>query len=170
MPPINLKNYINAISSFGQSSVSPQSGGIGSINQYLPNYQPASSEISYAPDSFFGSAKPTTSDAINPLELGWNMPTAQLGLKGIDTLGSLWSAFQTQSMAKKQFGFQKDMANANLNNQIASYNTALESKARDSAHMQGLPQSGSGNYVDEYLKRHALRRDGQINNGAPKQM
>lgn len=108
--------------------------------------------------------------AINPLELGWNMPTAQLGLKGIDTLGSLWSAFQTNSMAKKQFGFQKDMANANLNNQIASYNTALESKARDSAHMQGLPQSGSGNYVDEYLKRHALRRDGQINNGAPKQM
>jgi hypothetical protein len=106
--------------------------------------------------------------SIKPLELGWNMPTAQLGLQGVGTLGNLWSAFQAGSMAKKQFGLQRDMANANLGNQIASYNTSLESKAKGAAQMRGDNPDTVTSYVDDYLQRHALRRDGQINNGAPK--
>lgn len=109
----------------------------------------------------FGSA-----GALKPLELGWNMPTAQLGLQGIGALGNLWSAFQAGNMAKKQFGLQRDMANANLNNQISSYNTALESKARDASMMRGDTGSAVGSYVDDYLQRHALRRDSQVRNGA----
>jgi hypothetical protein len=103
---------------------------------------------------------------LKPLELGWNMPTAQLGLQGIGALGNLWSAFQANSMAKKQFGLQRDVANANLNNQISSYNTALESKARNASLMRGDTGGAVSSYVDDYLQRHALRRDSQVRNGA----
>jgi hypothetical protein len=118
--------------------------------------------------SGMGSTNPLGSigGALKPLELGWNMPTAQLGLQGIGALGSLWSAFQANSAAQKQFGLQRDMANANLNNQISSYNTSLENKARDASMMRGDTGSAVSSYVNDYLQRHALRADGQVRNGA----
>lgn len=116
--------------------------------------------VSGLPNSFGNTG------GLKPLEFGMNMPTAQLGLQGISSLANLWSAFQANSMAKKQFGLQKEMANANLGNQVASYNTALENKVRDSAHMQGLSGSDYSSYIDSYLQKHALRKDGQVRNGA----
>ena len=68
-----------------------------------------------------------TAPRIDPASgpLGFNMPTAQLAMSGLNTIGNLWGAFQAAKMAKKQFRFQKDFANRNLENQTKTYNTAM---------------------------------------------
>jgi hypothetical protein len=86
--------------------------------------------------------------------LGPNMGTAQLALGGLQSLGNLLGSFQAQSMAKKQFNFDKDFANANLANQIKSYNTRLEGRARSQAHTEGAAPG----WADEYVARNRLTR------------
>lgn len=124
---------------------------LAAINQY-----------SVAPSS---TNQPLT-DALKPLEFGLNMPTAQFGLQGLQSLAGMWNAFQAGSAAKKAINLQEKAFNANLGNQVASYNTALENKVRDSAHMQGLSGRDYSSYIDSYLQKHALRKDGQVRNGA----
>lgn len=72
---------------------------------------------------------------------------AQAALGGLQTIGGLWNAFQTQKLAKKQFSFAKDYAEANMANQIQSYNTALADRARSRAFVEGQPQSSADAYV-----------------------
>lgn len=84
--------------------------------------------------------------------LGFNVPTAQLALAGLGTIGDLWAAFQGMNLAKKQFNFQKDFANTNLANQIKSYNTALADRARTRAFTEGTGQT----YADSYYNSNKL--------------
>jgi hypothetical protein len=67
-----------------------------------------------------GAAKP---------KLGWNMPTMELGLKGLGSAFNLWNAFQANKIAKDQLAWSKEFGNANLNNSIKSYNTQLDDRA-----------------------------------------
>ena len=39
----------------------------------------------------------------NPLEIGYNIPTLQLGMQGLGTLGNLWGSFQSTKLAKDSF-------------------------------------------------------------------
>mgnify|MGYP006329301157 CR=1 FL=1 len=71
-----------------------------------------------------------TSNQQGGSDFGWNMDTANFGLKGLATLGNLWGAFQGNKLARKQFGLASDAYNTNLTNQIKSYNTALEERIR----------------------------------------
>jgi hypothetical protein len=70
-----------------------------------------------------------------------------LGLQGLQTIGGLIGAFGSLSLANKQFNLQKDVLNTNLKNQIQSYNTALEDKARSRAAVEGQTPEQQAAYI-----------------------
>ncbi|MCF8861665.1 hypothetical protein KIP58_22025 [Xanthomonas campestris pv. campestris] len=112
-----------------------------STYQNNPNYYPPAPR---APgSSMFGNSG-----------LGFNMDTLQLGLSGLSTVGNLWNAFQAQKLAKQQFAFTKDITNANLANQIKSYNTTLSDRARS----RGVVEGQSQDSVDQYIRDNSLSR------------
>ena len=88
----------------------------------------------------------------NPLEIGYNIPTAQLGLTGLSTLGNLWGSFQSTKLAKDSFNFQKGMAEKNYANQIKSYNTALTERATS----RGFVQGDSADTTQQYINNNKL--------------
>ena len=61
---------------------------------------------------------------------GFNMPTLQLGLQGLNAISGLYFGSKAMGMAKDQFNFSKQMAQTNLRNQVNSYNTGLEDRLR----------------------------------------
>lgn len=82
-------------------------------------------------------------------DLGWNAPTLKMGLSGIGTLGTLWGAWQSNRLARDQLNFIKNVTNTNLNNQIQSYNTALEDRARARGAMEGQTTAETQAYIDK---------------------
>lgn len=82
-------------------------------------------------------------------DLGWNAPTLKMGLSGLNTLGNLWGAWQSNRLARDQLNFTKDVTNANLNNSIQSYNTSLEDRARARGAMEGQSSSDVQSYIDK---------------------
>lgn len=107
----------------------------------------------YADSATTGAAPAGQVPATN---LGLNVPTAQMALSGLGTIGNLWAGFQAAKLAKQQFNFQKDFANANLANQIKSYNTALYDRARSRAAMEGQ----SSGQMQSYVNANSLSRIG----------
>ena len=85
--------------------------------------------------------------------LGMNLGTGQLVLGGIGTIGNLWSAWQTQKLAKEQFNYQKGITDTNLANQIQSYNTALT----DRINARGFIQGDSQSTIDQYIEENSMR-------------
>lgn len=81
--------------------------------------------------------------------LGFNSGTLGLAIGGLQTIGSLWQAWQANKLAKEQFEFQKDFANTNLANQIQSYNTTLEDRGRSRAFTEGQSPEEAQAYIDE---------------------
>ena len=61
---------------------------------------------------------------------GFNMPTLQLGLQGLNAISGLYFGSKAMGMAKDQFNFSKQMAQTNLKNQVNAYNTGLEDRLR----------------------------------------
>ena len=84
-----------------------------------------------------------------PLEFGMNIPTAQLGLTGISTLGNLWGSFQSNKLARDSFNFQKGMVEKNYANQIKSYNTALTDRATTRGFVQGDSTEKTQQYFND---------------------
>ena len=99
----------------------------------------------------FGAAPSTAQDptAYTPLEFGMNLPTAQLGLLGLGTLGSLWGSFQSNKLARDSLNFQKDFAQKNLANSIKSYNTALTDRATSRGFVQGDSKDTTQQYIND---------------------
>lgn len=81
-------------------------------------------------------------------KLGLNFDTGKLALAGLQTIGNLWAAFQANKLAKQQFQFNKEFANANMANQIKSYNTALADRSRSRAFTEGQSQEAAQAYID----------------------
>ena len=88
----------------------------------------------------------------NPLEIGYNIPTLQLGMQGLGTLGNLWGSFQSQKLARDSFDFQKGMAEKNYANQIKSYNTALTDRSTS----RGFVQGDSADTTQQYINNNKL--------------
>lgn len=86
--------------------------------------------------------------------LGLNIGTGQLALGGLQALGNLYSSFQAQDLARKQFNFAKEFASANLANQIKSYNTRLDDKINSRAFTEGRPAG----WAQDYLNQNRLTR------------
>lgn len=75
-------------------------------------------------------------------------------VQGLGTLTNAYLGYQQLKQAKQAFGLQKEMANANLVNSIASYNTSLEDRIRGRTADYG----GKENDVQSYLAKHSLKR------------
>ena len=84
--------------------------------------------------------------------LGFNVGTGQLALGGFSALTNLWGANKQMKLAEDQFDFTKKIATTNLNNQVKSYNTALEDRIRSRAAMEG----SSSAEAEAYLNKNRL--------------
>lgn len=87
-----------------------------------------------------------------PLEFGMNMPSFQLGLQGLGTIGNLWGSMQSNKLARDSFNFQKDFAQKNLANSVKNYNTALTDKATS----RGFVQGNSADQTQQYINDNKL--------------
>jgi hypothetical protein len=86
--------------------------------------------------------------ALGKQGLGFNMPTANLALTGLNTIGNLWAAFQAQKLAKEQFKYTKNVTDTNLANQIKTYNTGLTDRANNRAIVEGNSADQTKSYID----------------------
>ena len=86
--------------------------------------------------------------------LGMNIPTFQLGMGALGSLANIYGGFQANKLAKDQLNFTKQITNTNLNNQIKSYNTALEDRARSRATAENRDQDSA----DAYIEKNKLSR------------
>lgn len=75
------------------------------------------------------------------------------GLGAAQTAAGLWNAYNANKLAKQQFRFTKNFANANLANQTQSYNTALNDRARTRGFMEGQSQG----QIDQYIANNRLK-------------
>lgn len=101
-----------------------------------------------------GSNSPVSQTGGLGTGLGFNVGTGQLALGGLSALAGIWNAMQSNKLAKEQFNFQKDFANTNLNNQIKSYNTALE----DRLNARGVIEGRDPAYTAAEIDRRRLSR------------
>lgn len=85
---------------------------------------------------------------------GLNLGTAGLALGGLQSLNNLIQGNKAFNLAKDQFRFQKDVANANLNNSIKSYNSSLEDRLRS----RGVAQGTDAATVQDEIDRKRLSR------------
>ncbi len=85
----------------------------------------------------------------NATGFGWNANTLKFGMDGLQFLGNIWGAWQANKLAKDQLNFTKKFSMANLNNQVAAYNTALEDRSRSRAKVEGQSAAEAQSYVDQ---------------------
>lgn len=128
----NQNNLVPMISAFGTQN--PPAAALQTIT-------PPTSVVT--PPVTGGTTGPTSAG------LGFNMETGKLLLGGIQSIGSIWNAWEAQKLAKKQFAFQKDITETNLRNQIQSYNTTLEDRSRSRAQTEGQSAATAQSYVDK---------------------
>lgn len=81
--------------------------------------------------------------------LGMNIGTGQLALGGLSSLANLWGANKQMKLAEEQFDFTKKIASTNLNNQVKSYNTALDDRIRSRAAMEGSSSADAEAYLNK---------------------
>ncbi len=77
---------------------------------------------------------------------------ASMALGGLQTLGTLWGAFQQNKLAKTSLKFQKDAFKTNLANSTQVYNTALEDRIR----ARYVTMGKSSADADKQIAEHSL--------------
>ena len=90
-----------------------------------------------------------TSNFFDPgnTNFGWNANTLSFGLQGLQGLGSLWGAWQSNKLARDQLDFTKNFARANLANQTQAYNTSIEDRARSRGAVEGQTSAEQAAWV-----------------------
>jgi hypothetical protein len=125
----------------------PWGNGMRTNGSIIPNFGNQST-VGGVPGSGTGQQKPGFFGNMN------FMDTAELALGGLQTIGSLWGAWQANKLAGENLAFQKEAYNTNLANSISAYNTALDDKIRSRAKTEGMSDAEAQAYIDE----HELRR------------
>ncbi len=137
--------------SFLTGNQAPQPGAMSWMPNNNQNFNtPAMNYIPGATigmNAGIGVASPTSFLSGSANQLGMNVPTFQLGLGALGSLAGIYSGFQANKLAKDQLNFTKSVTNTNLNNQIKSYNTALEDRARSRATAENRDQSSADAYI-----------------------
>ena len=88
--------------------------------------------------------------------LGFNLGTLNMGVNALAAIGGLYSAFQSNKLAKDQFNFTKEVTNTNLNNQIKTFNTTMEDRARARARLDGHADPEA--YTKDYMDKNRISR------------
>lgn len=88
--------------------------------------------------------------------IGWNTETLGLGVQGLAAIGGLYNALQSNKLAKEQFNFTKEVTNTNLNNQIKTFNTTMEDRARARARLDG--REDTEGYTQDYMNKNRISR------------
>jgi len=146
---MDMNSFLSSISGYGaNNSVSPGFSPQGASNPMGVYNQ---SQLVSPDVGLWGANKP---GGLGGTGLGLNMDTGKLALGGLQTIGSLWQAWEANKLAKEKFKFQKDFANTNLTNQIQSYNTTLADRTRSRTFTEG----GSDEAAQAYIDEHSLRR------------
>ena len=159
--PLNLN--FGAQPRVARSWMSP---GNATLSGYSPNpnYAPlfgSNTETGWQmPDpGFFGNGVGIGPDgkmvSTAGMKFGWNAPSLQLGLSGLNTLSGLYFGNAAMKNAKEQLSLAKTLGYANLNNQIASYNTNLKDKA--AMRYDVSTEEGKKRY-DDYVTENRLSR------------
>lgn len=164
----NLRNYLLPFSPSVQDYISgaPQTGFTDNwlapsntsqnFSNAIASYNALNqgTETSFWDRLFGSSSNSGTSTGTNQDQIGFgfNMPTLALGIRGLSALGNLWSGFQANKMAQKQYNLAKEAYQTNLANSIKSYNTALTDRIRARAAME----TGDRNAYDDYLNENKL--------------
>jgi hypothetical protein len=79
---------------------------------------------------------------------------ASIALGAIQVLGSLWSSFQQNKLAKENLRFQKEAYYTNLENQEQSYNTELEDRINARYATEGRENASA--QAADYVARNKL--------------
>lgn len=98
---------------------------------------------------------PITGAAIKPGFFGQG-GMAQMGLSAISTLGSLWSSFQQNKIAKKSLALQERTFETNLANQTQTYNTELEDRIRNRYAGAGVTGEELDSQTKSYVDKNKL--------------
>lgn len=124
---------------------------LGSLSANSFNFGPSPMTVSPAYTMDTSSAQTTPQAGVNTgqLDFGMNIPTFQLGLQGLSSLGNLYSGWQATKLAKDAFNFQKEMTQKNYANSIKSYNTALSDRAISRGKVQGDSAETTQAYIDQ---------------------
>lgn len=77
------------------------------------------------------------------------MDMAKIGMGGLQTLGNLWGAWQSNNLANKSFNFQRDMANRNLANTTAAYNSRMTDHANTLASLNSWSDKQKQDYITQ---------------------
>lgn len=147
-------------------------GGWNGAAMTMPNIMPASNPVAAAIQSYSANQGPASqtgglgevatgvsgvgagTNTGAAAGLGFNLPTLNLALGGLQTIGSLWNAWESRKLAQEEFAFKKGVTNTNLNNQIQSYNTNIEDRARARAVTEGQAPG----VADAYVAKNRLSR------------
>lgn len=78
-------------------------------------------------------------------------------LSGAGALGSAFLGSQMLRQGKKEFQFNKGLAQRNLGNQAQLINTGIERRARSNAASAGLSGSEAENFIEDRKKRESVR-------------
>lgn len=109
----------------------------------------ASNGLSAQTNGLIGAnINPITGAAIKPGFFGQG-GMAQIGLGAISTLGSLWSSFQQNKIAKKSLQLQEKTFETNLANQTQTYNTELEDRIRTRYDSERRDPAEADAYIDK---------------------
>jgi hypothetical protein len=134
-------------------------GNVTPYNFTVPTGLGVNDTGGYGALSSFGLASPTSgaqspvsglggvNPGATPGQLGFNLPTFQLGLQGVSSLAQLYTGLKSLGLAQDQFNFQKDMTQKNYANSLASYNTALTDRATARAVTEGQSNATRDAYI-----------------------
>ena len=144
--PPGVADY-SLVSSTGAPGVTTGlSLGTGGIGMQAPNVG------FWAPGNNSVLGKTGTADS----GLGFNLGTLNMGVNALAAIGGLYNAFQSNKLAKDQFAFTKEVTNTNLNNQIKTFNTTMEDRARARARLDG--REDVEGYTQDYMNKNRNSR------------
>ena len=129
---------------------------------FVPNADPAAAQMEFlnrqfgyqqGQDKIRNDLLQKQVDAMTPT--GFQRGASMFGniAQGVGSLANVYMGLKSLSQAKKEFNFNKEVANANLNNSITDYNRRLTDTLSNRALNNGQGQSWVSDQVSQFGAR-----------------